>query len=107
MLEGTVTNIWWREGRTLLTPALELGILAGETRAVLLELGPTLGYAVEEGAYPLERLRGGDEAFTSSSVREVMPVASLDGLAYGSREAAEALQAALRRAAADGARRDA
>ena len=107
VLEGTVTNIWWREGRTLLTPALELGILAGETRAVLLELGPTLGYAVEEGAYPLERLRGGDEAFTSSSVREVMPVASLDGLAYGSREAAEALQAALRRAAADGARRDA
>ena len=102
VLEGPVTNVWWREGTTLLTPSLDLGILAGETRATLLELGPALGYVVEEGTYPLERLREGDEAFTSSSVREVMPVAALDGRAYGSREAAEALQAALRRTAHGG-----
>ena len=36
-----VTNVWWREGRTLLTPSLELGILAGETRAALLALAGT------------------------------------------------------------------
>ena len=35
VLEGTVTNIWWREGETLFTPSLDLGILAGETRAAL------------------------------------------------------------------------
>lgn len=102
VLEGPVTNVWWREGATLLTPGLELGILAGETRATLLELAPALGYAVEEGAYPLERLQRADEAFTSSSVREVMPVASVDGRTYASREAAGALQAALRRAARAG-----
>lgn len=102
VLEGPVTNLWWREGTTLLTPGLELGILAGETRATLLELAPALGYVVEEGVYPLERLQRGDEAFTSSSVREVMPVASLDGHTYASREAAAALQAALRRAARGG-----
>ena len=38
VLEGPVTNIWWREGDVLLTPSLEVGILAGETRAALLEL---------------------------------------------------------------------
>ena len=38
VLEGPVTNIWWREGETLLTPSLEVGILAGETSAALLEL---------------------------------------------------------------------
>ena len=102
VLEGPVTNVWWREGSTLLTPGLELGILAGETRATLLELAPALGYVVEEGAYPLERLQRGDEAFTSSSVREVMPVASLDGRRYASREAATALQAALRSLAEPG-----
>ena len=33
VLEGPVTNVWWRTGRDLFTPALELGILAGVTRA--------------------------------------------------------------------------
>jgi branched-subunit amino acid aminotransferase/4-amino-4-deoxychorismate lyase len=99
VLEGPVTNIWWREGDVLVTPALELGILAGETRAALLVLARELGHEIETGAFPLERLRAADEAFTSSSVREVMPVVSVDGHAYESRDAATALQEALRRLA--------
>ena len=43
VLEGPVTNIWWREGDVLLTPSLEVGILAGETRAALLELAARSG----------------------------------------------------------------
>ena len=43
-------------GRTLFTPSLELGILAGVTRAAVIELAARApGYAVEEGAYALER----------------------------------------------------
>ena len=99
VLEATVTNIWWREGSTLLTPSLELGILAGETRAALLELAPASGYPVEEGAYPVARLAAADEIFTSSSVREVMPVVALDGEPVGRGPAADELQAALRRLA--------
>jgi len=100
VLEGTVTNVWWREGSTLLTPALELGILAGETRAALLELAPAAGYEVEEGVFPVGRLREADEIFTSSSVREVMPVVALDGEPVSRGPAADALQTALRRLAA-------
>ena len=74
VLEGPVTNIWWREGDVLLTPSLEVGILAGETRAALLELAADSGQVVEEGVYPLERLLEADEVFTSSSIRELMPV---------------------------------
>ena len=55
VLEGPVTNVWWRVGRTLSTPGLELGILAGETRAALIELAVVLGYAVVEGAFTLRR----------------------------------------------------
>jgi branched-subunit amino acid aminotransferase/4-amino-4-deoxychorismate lyase len=102
VLEGTVTNVWWREGATLLTPSLELGILAGETRAALLELAPALGYAVETDAYPLERLQGADEIFTTSSVREVMPVVALDGNPISRGPASDELQAALRRTAIGG-----
>jgi 4-amino-4-deoxychorismate lyase len=84
VLEGPVTNAWWRLERVLYTPALELGILAGVTRATLIEKAAALGYEVREGAFPLEHMAGADEAFTSSSVREVMPVVELDGKLLGS-----------------------
>jgi 4-amino-4-deoxychorismate lyase len=96
VLEGPVTNVWWRRGETLHTPSLELGILAGETRAALLELAPGCGYAVAEIEAPLSDLMGADEVFTSSSVREVMPVVEVDGNGIGRGPAADALQAALR-----------
>jgi len=96
VLEGPVTNVWWRRGSTLFTPALELGILAGVTRAVLAEKAPELGYEVEEGAYGLDELVTADEAFTSSSVREVLPVAAVDGRPLALGPAAAALQRALR-----------
>ena len=95
VLEGTVTNVWWRIGDTLFTPSLDLGILAGVTRATLMELAPECGFSVEEGAYPLARLLESEEAFTSSSVREVMPLVEVDGTTLGRGPAADALQAAL------------
>jgi branched-subunit amino acid aminotransferase/4-amino-4-deoxychorismate lyase len=95
VLEGTVTNVWWRAGGTLRTPALELGILAGVTRAALLELAPACGYEVEQGVFRLDDLLAADEAFTSSSVREVMPLVEVDGRPLARGPAADALQQAL------------
>ncbi len=99
VLEGPTTNVWWRSGKTLFTPSLDLGILAGVTRAVLLELAADAGYEIAQGPYELERLDGADEVFTSSSVREVMPVTALDDRPVGRGPAADELQAALRREA--------
>jgi 4-amino-4-deoxychorismate lyase len=102
LLEGPVTNIWWRRGRVLHTPSLDLGILAGVTRALLMRAAPAAGYRVEEGWYQVNHLAEADEAFTSSSVREVVPVVELDGAAVGDGHpgpAAVALQAAIRQAA--------
>ena len=87
VLEGPVTNIWWRQGRELFTPELDLGILAGVTRSTLLEQAAALGYDVREGTYPVDELAAAEEAFTSSSVREVMPVIELDGAPIGRRSA--------------------
>jgi 4-amino-4-deoxychorismate lyase len=99
VLEGTTSNVWWRSGRTLFTPAADGGILAGVTRSVLIELAPEAGYDVREGTFPVAELAGADEAFTSSSIREVMPIVALDGREIGDGrpgEAARALQLALR-----------
>jgi 4-amino-4-deoxychorismate lyase len=96
VLEGPVTNAWWRRGSTLYTPSLDLGILAGVTRAVLLEAAPAAGYEVAEGAYPLAEMLAAEEAFTSSSVRELMPVVEIDGNRLERGAAAIELQRVLR-----------
>ena len=98
VLEGTTSNVWWRSGTTLSTPA-GAGILAGVTRDVLLGLAPATGFEVVEGTYTVDDLAAGDEAFASSSIREVMPIVALDGRPIGDGkpgEAAATLQAALR-----------
>jgi branched-chain amino acid aminotransferase len=99
VLEAPISNVWWRHGDTLHTPSLEVGVLAGVTRATLLDLAPEAGYRVEQGAYTVDHLAGAEEAFTSSSIREVIPVIELDGRPIGPGtpgDAARALQAALR-----------
>lgn len=96
VLEAPTANVWWREGDTLRTPSLDLPILAGVTRAVILELAPAAGYAVEEGVFPLDRLLAADEVFLCSSIREVMPVANVDTKPFTLGPAAQALQGALR-----------
>jgi 4-amino-4-deoxychorismate lyase len=101
-LECPTSNVWFVEGGALHTPALDLGILAGVTRDTLLAAAAEAGMEVEEGAYPRERIAAAAEVFTSSSVREVMPVVRMDGAAVGDGRpgpVAAAMQAALRRAA--------
>jgi 4-amino-4-deoxychorismate lyase len=83
LLEAPTASLWWRSGDTLYTPSLELGILAGITRAALLELAPGLGLRVLEGVFTAEDLLAADEAFLSSSTREVMPVVEVDEAPVG------------------------
>jgi 4-amino-4-deoxychorismate lyase len=102
VLEGPVTNVWWRRGDTLCTPGLDLGVLAGVTRGVLITAAPRFGYRIEEGVFTLADVASADEVFTSSSVREVLPVVELDGKRIGDGApgpGARALQLALRRVA--------
>ena len=88
-----------RRGDALFTPAVAVGVLAGVTRAAVLELAPGAGYRVEEGTFAVKELRAADEAFTSSSIRELLPVVELDGRPIGDGApgpAARALQQGLR-----------
>jgi 4-amino-4-deoxychorismate lyase len=102
VLEGPVTNVWWRHGDVLYTPSLDLGILAGVTRAHILRYASEAGYRVAQGWFPLAEMAAAEEAFSSSSVRELMPIVRLDDAPLGNGypgAAAAVLQEALRRAA--------
>jgi 4-amino-4-deoxychorismate lyase len=99
LLEAPTANLWWRTGHTLHTPSPDLGILAGITRAVVADLAPGLGLKVLDGVFTADDLAAADEAFLSSSTREVMPVIELDGTPIGDGRpgpSAASLQAGLR-----------
>jgi 4-amino-4-deoxychorismate lyase len=103
LLEAPTASLWWRTGQTLFTPSLDLGILAGITRATLCDLAPTLGLKVLEGVYTAEDLLAADEAFLSSSTREIMPVVEVDATPIAGGHpgpTATTLQSALRQLAA-------
>ena len=94
VLEGATANVWWRRGDDLFTPAVRPGVLPGVTRGFVLSLEPA-----HEGEFPVDDLRGADEAFLTSSIREVMPVVAVDGAPIGDGRpgpAAARLQGALR-----------
>jgi len=97
VLEAPTANVFWREGDSLVTPALQQPILAGVTRALMLEIAEQ---QTVEGVFPLARLLEADEVFLCSSIREVMPVASVDDKVFALGPAAHDLQHALRRLAA-------
>jgi branched-subunit amino acid aminotransferase/4-amino-4-deoxychorismate lyase len=100
ILEAPTANVWLRQGSTLLTPSLELPILAGVTRATVAELAPRAGFTVEEGSLPLDRIRVAEEVFITSSIREVMPVAAVDETSFRLGPASRKLQELLRQEAA-------
>ena len=83
VLEAPMSNLWWRRGRVLSTPSTGPGVLPGVTRAVARELAEEAGLEVREDRFPLTEVEGAEEVFTTSSIREVMPVVSLDDVPVG------------------------
>jgi branched-subunit amino acid aminotransferase/4-amino-4-deoxychorismate lyase len=95
VLEATTSNIWWRDGDVLTTPSVASGVLPGVTRGAVAELARKSGYRVREGEFTLPVLLRADESFTSSAVREIVPVVSIDGRELARGDTAPTLQARL------------
>jgi branched-chain amino acid aminotransferase len=81
--EGASTNVFLARGGSISTPPLSAGILAGITREVVLELLPGLGIPFREEPLHLDDLLSADEAFVTSTTREVVPVRQVDETPVG------------------------
>lgn len=81
--EGTVSNVFFVKNSVLRTPSVDMGILDGITRQVILETARDLGIRAVEGAFTLRQLYRSDEVFVSNTTMEVMPVRSVDGRMVG------------------------
>lgn len=84
LCEGTASNVFLYRFGELLTPDLESGCLPGITREVVLEAAPSLGLKVKTTAVSPIDLAQAEEAFLTSSTRELMPLVEIDGLPIGS-----------------------
>lgn len=74
LCEGTGSNIFAVQDGRLITPPLSAGCLAGVTRALVLEW-----CGAEETDLPVADLGDCEEAFLTSTTRDIQPIRSVDG----------------------------
>lgn len=81
LCEATGSNVFVVGGGVVRTPVGSAGCLLGVTRALVLELCAEHGIPAEETTLGPADLAESDEAFLTSSTREVQPIAHADGRA--------------------------
>jgi branched-chain amino acid aminotransferase len=81
--EGTTNNIWMVKNGQISTPPVQAGLLEGITRQTLLKLGQQHGLDMREANFTPEELKGADEAFLTSTTREIVPITRVDDQLIG------------------------
>ncbi|MDR1990043.1 MAG: aminotransferase class IV [Acidobacteriaceae bacterium] len=79
LAECTTSNLFVVKDGAALTPPLDAGLLAGITREFMFEVGEDAGVPVREQVLRDEDLLGADEAFLTSTTREIVPITRVDG----------------------------
>jgi branched-chain amino acid aminotransferase len=75
--EGSSSNVFFVQDGVVVTPPLQVGILHGVTRAIVIDLARAEGLIVREDPHGPEALAAADEVFVTSTIREVLAVTSL------------------------------
>ena len=85
--ECTTANLFVVIDGVALTPPLEVGLLGGLTREFIFEVGRDVGIDVQERVFRDADLLGADEAFLTSTTREIVPIVRVDDHTIGTGEA--------------------
>jgi len=81
--ECSQSNLFVVKDGVVRTPPLDAGLLAGITRGVVFEVGLAIGISVEDRTLRPEDLFAADEAFFTSTTKELMPIARVDDRPIG------------------------
>jgi len=83
LAECTQSNLFIVKNGAALTPPIDAGLLPGITRGFLFEVGAEAGIDVREAVLRDADLFGADEAFLTSTTREVTPIVRVDDRTIG------------------------
>jgi branched-chain amino acid aminotransferase len=83
LAECTQSNLFVVKNGAAMTPPIDAGLLPGITRAFLFEVGAEIGIPVRETVLTDDDLFGADEAFLTSTTREVVPIVHVDDRRIG------------------------
>jgi branched-chain amino acid aminotransferase len=78
ILEAATSNVFIIKNKTIFTPPLELGLLSGRTRSIIIKTTESLGLQCKEQPFSLDELVNAEEVFLSGSVKEILPVVRVD-----------------------------
>jgi branched-chain amino acid aminotransferase len=78
IVECSQSNFFLVRDGEVMTPPLESGLLAGVTRGFVFELGKECGIAVHEAHIHAPDVATADEAFITSTIKEIAPVVRID-----------------------------
>lgn len=84
MIEGATSNLFAVIDGVIVTPPLGHALLAGITRALVIDLAQAAGLRVEERPISRATLDQADEVWISSATREIMPVTRVEQQTIGS-----------------------
>lgn len=80
--EATSSNVFFISGRSVFTPPLTEGCVAGVMRRHLLQQLPLLGFTVQETPVSLEMVYEMDEVFLTNAIRGIQSVGRLGNKEY-------------------------
>lgn len=83
LTECTTSNLFIVRDGAAVTPPLDAGLLPGITREFLFDVGKDVGIDVLERPLRDADLFGADEAFLTSTTREVVPIVTVDDKTIG------------------------
>ena len=86
LTECTTSNIWFIQDKVVYTPHLSNGLLAGITRAKILDLLRQSNISHREGNFNRNDLKNAQEVFLSSSTKEIVPITAIDTKPVGNGE---------------------
>jgi branched-chain amino acid aminotransferase len=84
--EGSGENIFMVKDGVIRTPPTSAAILAGITRATVMQLAREAGVEVREQQFTVDEMWTADELFMTGTAAEVTPVREVDGRRIGSGE---------------------
>jgi branched-chain amino acid aminotransferase len=83
LAECTQSNLFIVKNGVALTPPIDAGLLAGITREFLFEVGAEAQISVLEAVLKDADLFDADEAFLTSTTREIVPIVQVDSRRIG------------------------